>query len=74
MKKNMIKNFLMAMLLTVLTLGSIAYYLIENSALEVALLECRQSKQDIKTDIAAKSRRGDFDYKRANDGSDKLTY
>jgi len=74
MKKNMIKNFLMAMLLTVLTLGSIAYYSIENSALEVALSECRQSKQDIKTDDTTKSRRGDFDYKRANDGSDKLTY
>jgi len=73
-KQNMIKNFLMAMLLSVLTLGGIAYFSIENSELKVALSECQQSKQDIKTDSASKNRRGDFDYKRANDGSDKLTY
>ncbi|GEM_PF-2247314 len=72
-KQNMIKNFLMSIVLGVLTLGSIAYYSIENSKLEVALSECQQSKQDIKAD-EAKSRRGDFDYKRENDGSDKLTY
>ncbi|MDD3775674.1 MAG: hypothetical protein PHV08_06945 [Sulfurovaceae bacterium] len=72
-KQDKIKNFMMAIALGVLTLGSIVYYSIENSKVEVALSECQQSKQDIKAD-EAKSRRGDFDYKRANDGSDKLTY
>jgi len=57
MKNKNLKNFLMAILLGAMTLGSMAYYSLENSALEVALQKCRQSKQDI----------------RANDCSNKLT-
>lgn len=70
----MMKNFLLAILLTALTLGTVAYYSIENSELEVKLSECEQSKQDITTDDATKNRRGNFDYKRPDDNSSRLTY
>lgn len=68
------KNFLLAILLTALTLGSIAYFSIENSELKVALSECQQSKQNITTDDAIKNRRGNFDYERPDDNSSRLTY
>ncbi len=72
MKTTMIKNFLFAILLTFMIFGSFFYFSNKIGDLEERLANCKQ--QNITTGNEAKSRRGNFDYKRPSDGSDKLTY